>query len=188
MSDGTARNNLAGNAASFGPGMTEAGRWFVVQTQPHQENRAILNLHQQGYRTFCPRIRKTVRHARRAHVVLAPLFPAYFFVPLDPARDRWRSINGTRGVVRIVANGDGPTPVPQGVVEELQDRLNTDGSVDWSSSLELGQPVRIADGPFADLIGTLEHMAPDGRVRVLLGLLGRPVSVSLRQESLIPVA
>ena len=186
MSNTTVPDGLAGNAVLSDSHGEQ--RWFVVQSQPRQEGRAIANLHQQGYRTFCPRVRKTVRHARRMHVVLAPLFPAYFFVPLDRSRDRWRSINGTRGVIRIVSNGDGPAPVPRGIVEALQARLKADGSVDWSLSLEVGQSVRILDGPFSDLVGKLEHMAPAGRVRVLLGLLGRPVSVSLRQESLIPVA
>jgi transcriptional antiterminator RfaH len=129
-----------------------------------------------------------VRHARSARVVLAPLFPAYFFVTLDTSRDKWRSINGTRGVSRIVANRERPVPVPLGVVEAIRDRLNIDGTINWSSSLEVGQFVRIADGPFTDLVGTLEHLGPDGRVRVLLELLGRPVSVSLHQESLIPAA
>lgn len=162
-------------------------RWFVVQAQPRRETRAIENLQQQGYRIFCPRVRKTVRHARKVSTVLAPLFPSYFFVPLDLTRDRWRSINGTRGVARIVLSGDGPAPVPRGVVESLQAKMNPDGSMNWSSSLEVGQTVRIADGPFADLVGTLEHLGSDGRVRVLLALLGRPVNVSLHQESLIPV-
>jgi hypothetical protein len=51
-------------------------RWYVVQTQPHGEARAIFHLERQDYRIFCPRIRKTVRHARKATRVLASLFPA----------------------------------------------------------------------------------------------------------------
>jgi transcriptional antiterminator RfaH len=109
-------------------------------------------------------------------------------VPLDLSRDRWRAINGTRGVARIVCNGDRPMPVPDGVVAALQARTNADGSINWLPSLEVGGSVLIADGPFVDLVGTLEHLGPDGRVRVLLSLLGRPVTVSLPQESLMPVA
>jgi transcriptional antiterminator RfaH len=52
-----------------------ADRWFAVQSRPHQEDRAIVHLSEQGYRSFCPRLRRTVRHARRATVVLTPLFP-----------------------------------------------------------------------------------------------------------------
>jgi transcription elongation factor/antiterminator RfaH len=162
--------------------------WYVVQSRPYQENRAIEHVEQQGFRAFCPRLKKTVRHARKTTLVLAPLFPGYFFVPLDLTRDRWRSFNGTRGVARIVTNGERPSPVPPGIIESLLARTNPDGTINWLPSLEVGAAVVIANGPFADLVGTLEHLGPDGRVRVLLSILGRPVNVSLHQESLMPVA
>jgi transcriptional antiterminator RfaH len=171
-----------------GTGVAQGERWYAVQSRPHQENRAIEHLREQGYRSYCPRLRRTVRHARRTSLVLAPLFPGYFFVPLDLARDRWRTINGTRGVARIVTNGELPSAVPDGIVASLLARTNDDGTINWLPSLEVGGPVRIADGPFADLVGVLEHLGPDGRVRVLLNLLGRPVNVSLNPECLMPVA
>jgi transcription antitermination factor NusG len=45
--------------------------------------------------------------------------------------------------------------------------------------------VRITDGPFADLVEKLEHLDAAARVRVLLDLLGRSVSVALRREVLM---
>ena len=163
-------------------------RWYVVHTQPHAEGRAISNLERQGYRFFCPRTRKTVRHARKVTSVLAPLFPNYLFLQLDVSRDHWRSVNGTRGVVRLITQGEKPQPVPHGIVEALQARMGADGAVNWSSSLKIGQAVRISDGPFVDFVGTLEHLDAAGRVRVLLGILGRSVSVALRCEALTPAA
>jgi transcriptional antiterminator RfaH len=169
-------------------GTPDGEHWYAVQSRPHQENRAIGHLEEQGYRPFCPRLRKTVRHARRITQVLAPLFPGYFFVPLDLTRDPWRAINGTRGVARIVTHGELPSPLPHGIVAALKARTNDDGTINWLPSLEIGGTVRIADGPFSELVGTLEHLGPDGRVRVLLSIMGRPVNVSLYQESLIPAA
>jgi transcription elongation factor/antiterminator RfaH len=179
---GQASNMIGATAALYGES------WYVVQARPHQENRAVEHVEQQGFRAFCPRLKKTVRHARKTRITFAPLFPGYFFVPLDLTRDRWRTFNGTRGVVRIVTNGDQPSPVPCGVIESLILRTNSDGTIDWLPSLDVGASVVIADGPFADLVGTLEHLGPDGRVRVLLSILGRPVNVSLHQQSLMPAA
>lgn len=176
-------NHLQGRTAA-----AQGEHWYAVQSRPHQENRAIEHLGEQGYRSYCPRLRRTVRHARRTTLVLAPLFPGYFFVPLDLSRDRWRAINGTRGVARIVTHGELPSAIPDGIVATLLAQTNDDGTINWGPSLEIGGSVRIADGPFADLVGTLEHLGPDGRVRVLLSLLGRPVNVSLHQKSLMPVA
>jgi len=161
-------------------------RWYVVQTRPHAEAQAIVNLERQAYEIFCPCVHKTVRHARKLKHVLAPLFPGYLFVRTDLSRDHWRSMNGTRGVVRLISQGEAPLPVPIGVVEALKARMGGDGAMDWLSSFEVGQAVRISDGPFVDFIGTLEKLDSNGRVRVLLNLLGRSVSVDLRLEVLFP--
>ena len=160
--------------------------WYVVNTQPRSESRAIYHLETQGYSVFCPRYRRTVRHARQTKIVLAPLFPAYLFVHFDILRDRWRSINGTRGVVRLLIRDGKPQAVPVGIVPELMAWTRDDGSFDWTSKLKIGEAVRIADGPFAELLGTLEYLDAAGRVRVLLELLGRSVSVALRSEALLP--
>jgi transcription antitermination factor NusG len=63
-----------------------------------------------------------------------------------------------------------------------------DGAIDWTPTFKIGQAVRIAEGPFAELLGTLEHLDAGGRVRVLLDLLGRSVSVALRCEALMSAA
>lgn len=161
-------------------------RWYVIHTQPHAEERAVDNLERQAYTIFCPRIAKTIRHARKVTKAHVPLFPNYLFVRLDPQRDQWRPINGTRGVVKILTQGDVPIAVPKGVVEEVQSRINAAGVVDWTASLALGQKVRISSGPFADLIGQIEYLDGAGRVRVLLSLMGRTVSVQTRTEMLSP--
>ena len=162
-------------------------RWFVVHAQPKNEMRAVANLNRQGFQTFCPCVRHTVRHARKSTLVLQPLFPGYVFVRIDVSVDQWRSINGTRGVIRLITNGDDPVPVPVGIVEDMQRRISPDGAMDWTSSLKIGDQVKISDGPFAAFIGTLEKLDASGRVRVLLDLLGRSVTVSLRAETITPV-
>jgi hypothetical protein len=64
--------------------------WFVAQTLHHREKLAALHLGAQGFRSFLPRFRKTVRHARQLREVVVPVFPGYIFLILDPERDRWR--------------------------------------------------------------------------------------------------
>jgi transcriptional antiterminator RfaH len=169
------RTNAAPGPVSLG--RADAARWFVVRTQPHGEARAITNLIRQGFNTFNPCIRRTVRHARKETTVLSPLFPSYVFVRFDPTRDQWRCINGTFGVIGLITNGEFPSAVPDGVIAALEARIADDGSFDWAPALHVGDRVRITDGPFTDLLGTLEHLDGSGRVRVLLELMGRAVSV-----------
>jgi transcriptional antiterminator RfaH len=121
-----------------------------------------------------------------AKTVLVPLFPSYLFVRLDPSRDQWRCINGTRGVVQLLMQNGAPQPIPNGIIDSLQIRTRADGAIDWASALRMGETVRIADGPFAEFLGTIQHLDAAGRVRVLLNLLGRSVSVALHSEHLMP--
>ena len=180
----TGCNSMTGGEERRGP--VGGARWYVAQTQPYAEGRALANLEKQSFPTFCPRVRKSRRHARRFESVLVPLFPRYIFVQLDLSCDRWRSVRSTRGVARMIMQGEAPQPVAPGVVEVLRKRTSVDGSVDFTHRLNIGQSVRIAHGPFADLIGTLEHLDSAGRVRVLLSLLGRSVSVALMGQELLP--
>lgn len=163
-------------------------RWYAVYTQPHAESRAVSHLNHQEFRTFCPRARKTVRHARKVTRALVPLFPNYIFVRLDISRDPWRSVNGTRGVIRVVGQGDFPVPVPAGIVEALLDRADQEGTINWVPLLKEGQAVRISDGPFMDFVGTLETLDGSGRVRVLLDLLGQLVGVTLPCRAVVPAS
>lgn len=163
-------------------------RWYVAQTQPRREGRAIAHLWRQGYQVFCTGYRETVRHARKAGQFLAPLFPNYLFFDFDTAHILWSAGNGTRGVARLISQGETPAPLPYGIVEDLLARANAGGVMDWTPTFKVGQAVRIAHARFADLVGKLEHVDAAGRVCVLLKLLGRHVSVALRCEALIAVA
>lgn len=106
-----------------------------------------------------------------------PLFPGYLFVALDVAAARWRSIQGTVGVSRLVCNGETPAAVPDGVVEHIQDSEDASGWVVLhpEETLRKGQKVEISDGPFCDLMGIFEALDSKERVIVLLNLLGREV-------------
>jgi transcription antitermination factor NusG len=117
--------------------------------------------------------------------VKAPFFPGYLFVSLDLDCERWRSINGTVGVIRLVAFGSGgrPTPLPRGFVERLQE-LN-DGNCPIANELRAGDRVRVIGGPLDDLCGALEGASDHERVTILLSLLGKETRVSLRRGSLI---
>lgn len=117
--------------------------------------------------------------------VNAPFFPGYLFVNLDLDCERWRSINGTIGVIRLVGFGNGgrPLPLPRGFVERLHQFNN--GSEDVLDELHAGDRVRVIGGPLDDICGILESASDHERVTILLSLLGKETRVSLRRGSLI---
>lgn len=166
--------------------LAEGERWYVARTLPQRELHAARQLANQGFRTFVPRYCKNRRHARKVETVSVPLFPRYIFVVVDRARDRWRSINGTFGVDRLLMYGGEPRPVPEGVAENLIEATDEDGNVSFNFHLKEGQVVKITAGPFAELVGQLERLDENGRVRVLLEILGGKVRVALPQMLVAP--
>jgi transcriptional antiterminator RfaH len=156
-------------------------RWYVVQTQPHSEPKAVWHLARQGFETYLPRYEKRRRHARRIETVGAPLFPRYLFVAIDTASQRWRSIHSTVGVSRLVCNGEEPARVADGVVDSLRLRENERGFVrlDARPRFAIGEQVRIVDGIFASCLGLFDGISDRERVAVLLDMLGRRVRVMI---------
>jgi transcriptional antiterminator RfaH len=171
------------------PATLAAGeRWHVVHTLPQCEWRAQLQLKNQGFRTFLPKRYKTIRHARKLSTVEAAFFPRYLFVGLDLARHQWRSVNGTFGVASLVMQGDQPHPVQRGIVETLIAATDAQGILQLSQQLRVGGPIRMAAGPFAGHLAILDRMDDSGRVRVLLGMLGRQVAISTHCNNALPAA
>ena len=166
--------------------LSEPERWYVARTLPQRELHAARQLANQGFRIFVPRHWKNRRHARKVETISAPLFPRYIFVVVDRTRDRWRSINGTLGVDRLLMYGGEPQPVPCGVVENLMTATDLDGNVRFDFDLKEGQTVKVMAGPFVDLVGQLEGLNDNGRVRVLLEILGGKVRVALPQKLIAP--
>ena len=162
-------------------------RWFAARVHPNRENSAQFNLDRLGFRSFAPRVTRTVRHAHKLRNVLAPLFPGYIFLILDLSRDRWRAVNSTFGVASLIMGGEQPMPVPCGVVEALVITENS-GLVRLDNDLEIGQKLRISSGPFADALCRLVHLDGRGRVRVLLELMGTEVSAQLDRSYVAPAA
>ncbi len=160
--------------------------WYVVQTHPHAEAKAAAHLERQGYSVYLPRYLKRRRHARRIEIVSAPLFPSYLFVRIDLFAQRWRSIQSTIGVSRLVCSGEEPAVLPAGVIDELQSRHNDAGFVqlDLRPRLNPGGKIRVVDGAFATCVGLYEGMADRDRVAILLDLLGRKVRVVLDGDAI----
>ena len=100
---------------------------------------AARQLERQGFRTFLPQMLKTVRHARQLRTVRAAVFPGYVFVALDLARDRWRSVNGTINVSRLIMGEDMPLPVPTGIVEALMAYRDASGLCRLDRDLQPGR-------------------------------------------------
>lgn len=164
-------------------------RWYVVQTQVNGEAKAAENLRRQGYEIYLPRYLKRRRHARKVDFTAKPLFPRYMFVAIDVTTQRWRPVQSTFGVARLVTNGDEPAMVPEGVIPALKAREDAKGLIrmDARPVFAKGDKMRVLAGSFMDNVGLFNAMADHDRVSILLEMLGRKVRVLLDAE-LVAVA
>ena len=162
--------------------MTEmASRWFVAKTHPNAEPKAQFHLQRQGFEVYLPRYLRRISHARRISWQPRPLFPAYLFVTMPGAAQRWRAINSTIGVAHLISDEQGPVAVPPGIVQQIQNDEDERGLVLTGRKVPFkqGAEVQIMAGAFADHVGRFECATDDERVVILLELMGRQVKTKV---------
>ena len=94
--------------------------------------------------------------------------------------ERWRRVLSTRGVGTLISSDGAPTPLPDCAIESLRAEAGSDGHFSLRPAvLSVGEEVRIAAGPFADLTAAFQMESDADRVVVLLELLGRQTAVRL---------
>jgi transcriptional antiterminator RfaH len=158
--------------------------WFLAQCKPNSHHVAERNLARQGFAVFLPLQEETKRARGRFVTRMRPLFPGYLFVALDIRQGLWRAVNSTLGITRLVSLGGAPTPVPNELVEQLRQRCDPDGKLLPPQAFRPGDRVTFAQGPFANFVATIESLAPDRRVWVLLDLMGQQARVAVQADQI----
>lgn len=162
--------------------------WYVVHARPQQELLAAAVIQANlGLVTWVPE----VKQHRRGQRQLGPLFPGYLFVQGASMGLPTSSINSSPGVLRVIAFGSEPQPLPATVVAELRqavDGVNEQGGLP-QHPFRPGNTVRFRRGPLEGLeaifIGPLE---PAERVEVLLRFLGSQRTIYVAPNELELVA
>lgn len=156
-------------------------KWYVVNTRPREEARAVEHLTRQGYQCLYPRIRRTVRTTKGLVDRIESLFPNYLFLNANPMTDNLARVRSTRGVRNLVRFGMEPAEVPPEVIAELQTRGDkTSGLIRLlPPSLKPGAEVRVTEGPLAGFNGVFLTMDGSERVILLMKVLGEFNKVAL---------
>ncbi|QFS84796.1 transcription termination/antitermination protein NusG [Roseivivax sp. THAF197b] len=162
-----------------------ADNWFAAQLKPNGLTIAERNLKRQGFRHFTPKRLETLRRAEKVVTTPRPLFPGYIFVRFDPANPDWRALNATRGLTRIIVDDPRkPQSLPEDFMAALIDRCDEQGLLKAAPALNLGDTVRVVSGPMVDLVSRIEGFDTDGRIKLLMDLMGRETRVSVARRYL----
>ena len=167
-------------------------QWFCVRCQTKREHIAAGHLREiEGIEVFCPRLRYRKATRRGKIWWVEPMFPGYVLAKFSIA-EMERAVMFCQGVRGLVRFGSEIPAVPESFVEamkhEIRNRLGAeqDELVTLSPTLEVGDEVEVAHGPFQGMQGTVIAVpSATERVKILLEFLGTPQAVDMDLFSIL---
>jgi transcriptional antiterminator NusG len=172
---------------------TRPGRWFVVHTQSGYEKKVKQNLEARIssmnaedaiYEVVIPMEDYVdLRNGKRV-VAQRKMFPGYLLVRSELDDKAWFVIRNTPGVTGFVGQGAKPSPLPRRDVEAFLMPKDAGEQVVTRAKprleYEVGETVRVKEGPFADFSGEVIEINEDQlKVKVLVNIFGRETPVEL---------
>src|SRR5581483_12155131 len=178
--------------------------WYVVHTYSGYEDKVRTNLEQRIrsmdagdliYRVVVPFVDEIEIRDGQRRTVQKKIFPGYVLVQMidlpgdddeyvsaeqrDRANRAWQVVRNTPGVTGFVGSGTHPTPLDEPEVRSILRQMRAE-EPRVKVGFQVGQSVRIIDGPFQDFIGIVDEINVEkGKVRVLVSFFGRETPVEL---------
>jgi len=172
----------------------QPGRWYVVHTYAGYENKVKSNLHSRAvsmnmedriYEVVIPMEDVIEFKNGKKVVVQKKVFPGYLLCRCELDDDSWSVIRNTPGVTGFVGPGTKPTPLSRREVEGIL-QVKVEGVEAPTKRSrprlehEVGETVRVKEGPFADFSGQIAEINEDQlKLKVLVNIFGRETPVEL---------
>lgn len=167
-----------------------AMRWYIVHVysgferkveQAIREQAQIKGLAERFEEVMVPT--EEVVEMRRGQKVTSErkFFPGYVLVKVDLDDDSWHLVKNTPKVTGFLGAGGRPMPITdveaERIINQVKDGVERPKPL---ISFEVGEAVRVCDGPFASFNGLVEEVDEErARVKVAVTIFGRPTPVEL---------
>lgn len=167
-----------------------AKRWYIVQAYSNFENKvaaaimervASAGLEEQFEEIVVPT--EKVVEVRRGRKVDAErkFFPGYILAKVDLTDEAFHLIKNTPKVTGFLGSANKPMPIPDAeamrILQQVQEGVERPKP---SISFEIGEQVRVSDGPLASFSGHIEEVDEErARLKVAVSIFGRPTPVEL---------
>ena len=169
--------------------MSDEAKWYVIHTYSGYENKVASTLQttveNRGLQDMIPDVKipteivTEIKDDGSSKEVERKLFPGYVFVKMVYTDETWYVVRNIRGCTGFVGASSKPIPLTESEVY----KMGVESRV-VEVSYEVGDQVRIIDGPLEDFVGVVDELDTDKNyVKVTISMFGRetPVELELNQ-------
>lgn len=175
-----------------------AKKWYVLHTYSGYENKVKKNLEirvetmgleNSVFSIVIPTEMVTeIKDGGRRVENEKKVFPGYVLVRMELDDRSWAAVRNTPGVTGFVGSQGKPVALTREEYNKIMKRSSHEAPKKTSSSLEVGQSIKVVSGPLAEFDGTVSEVSPEaGKVKVMVSIFGRetPVELSFDQVAKI---
>lgn len=165
-------------------------KWYVVHTQTGSEEKAKAGLESRMNSTdlkkyigeiVVPTEQVSEVRGGKKRITARKFFPGYIMIKMQMNKESWYLVKTTPGITGFIGPGRRPTPITEEEVKAIINRTeDTETKPTPKTVFEVGESIRIAQGPFANFNGTVMEVYPDrGKLKVSVSIFGRATLVEL---------
>lgn len=162
--------------------------WYVIHTYAGYENKVkanlekrveSMNMEENIFRIVVPMEDEVQIKDGKRKIVKRKVYPGYVMVEMNLTDTSWYVVRNTPGVTGFVGAGSKPVPLAHNEVELILAQMGYTEQK-WKVNFEVGENVRVVNGPFEGMPGIVEEIFPDkGKVKLSVSMFGRDTLVEL---------
>ncbi len=173
-------------------------KWYAVQTRSNMEQKAVeglkrmIDVEDMGEyiskddilmpEELVSEVKNDKKTTRKRK-----LYPGYIFIKVKLYDENenflekpWYFVRGINGIINFMG-GDRPLPLRENEIREVFEHMRQSEGVEKPKvNFEVGEEVKITDGPFLSLVGVIDEVDPErGKLKVSVSIFGRFTPVEL---------
>jgi transcriptional antiterminator NusG len=170
------------------------GEWYVVHTYSGYENKIkvdlakrveSMNMQDKIFHVIIPEEQEVEFKGGKKKITTKRVFPGYVIVNMIMDDESWYVVHHTPGVTGFVGSGTKPIPLQEEEITKILRRMGLVEQKPRIIDIEVGENIRVKNGPFENFEGTVKELLPDrGKVRVSISMFGRETPVELDYEQI----